>query len=131
VLGETVMRLRTFGIIKSVLQGGVVTPESIPPALLREMYVVGNRNGHSRAFLSLLRHAASWEEATTTYPHSEIPVRLIWGEKDWARPDERAHDRDLLPGVQVVTVDQGGHFLPLDRPDAVIEQIVAFAQGPA
>jgi hypothetical protein len=53
------MRLRTFSIISSVLQGGVA-PESIAPALLREVYAVGNRRGHYRAFLSLLRHTASW-----------------------------------------------------------------------
>src|SRR5262249_9677075 len=46
VLGETVMRLRTFGIIRAVLLGGVVTPASLSPALLRELYVVGNRRGH-------------------------------------------------------------------------------------
>jgi pimeloyl-ACP methyl ester carboxylesterase len=130
VLGETVMRLRTFSIIRSVLQGGVVTPASIPPALLRELYLVGNRRGHSRAFLSLLRHAASWEDATTMYKASEIPIRLIWGEQDWSSPNEREHHRTLLPGVQMVTVARGGHFLPLDRPHAVIEQIRTFAQGP-
>ena len=54
-------------------------------------------------------------------------MRLLWGDKDWARPGEREHDRNLLAGAQVVTVEQGGHFLPLDRPDAVIEQIKTFA----
>jgi pimeloyl-ACP methyl ester carboxylesterase len=131
VMGETVMRLRTFSIIKAVLQGGVVTPESIPPALLREMYAVGNRKGHYRAFLSLLRHAASWQAATAAYRNGDVPVRLIWGGKDWARPGEREHDRGLLPHVQMVRVEHGGHFLPLDRPDAVIEQIITFAHRPA
>jgi len=54
-------------------------------------------------------------------------VSLIWGDKDWSRPDEREHDRDLIPGVQVVTVENGGHFLPLDRPKAVQELIIRFA----
>jgi pimeloyl-ACP methyl ester carboxylesterase len=129
ILGETVMRLRTFGVIRAVLQGGVATPASISPALLRELYMVGNRKGHYRAFLSLLRHAASWEYATTVYGNSDVPILLIWGDRDWASPTEREHDRKLLPGVQMVTVDRGGHFLPLDRPDAVIEQIRTFAQG--
>ena len=57
VIGETVMRLRNFIITKAVLQGGVVNPESIPPELLEEMYRVGNRTGHYRAFISLLRNA--------------------------------------------------------------------------
>jgi pimeloyl-ACP methyl ester carboxylesterase len=131
VLGETVMRLRTFSIIRNVLGGGVADPESISPALLQEMYAVGNRKGHYRAFLSLLHNAASWEAATAAYSNGDIPVRLIWGDKDWARPSERVHDRDLLQHVQMVTVEHGGHFLPLDRPEAVIDQIRTFALGPA
>src|SRR5262249_47214911 len=75
VIGETVMRLRNFIIMKVVLRGGVADPKSIPPALLQEIYEVGNRPGHYRAFLSLLRNAASWEVATKTYGNIDVPVR--------------------------------------------------------
>jgi pimeloyl-ACP methyl ester carboxylesterase len=119
VIGETVMRLRNFIIMKAVLQGGVADPKSIPPALLKEMYEVGNRPGHYRAFISLLRNAASWEAATKVYGNINVPVRLIWGDTDWAKPSEREQDDSLLAGAQMVTVENGGHFLPLDRPDAV------------
>ena len=129
VIGETVMRLRIFVILKAVLRGGVANPKSIPPALLQEIYKVGNRPGHYRAFISLLRNAASWEVATKTYGNINVPVRLVWGEKDWARPSEREHDRSLLSGVQMVTVENGGHFLSLDRPDAVIEQLKTVASS--
>jgi pimeloyl-ACP methyl ester carboxylesterase len=127
VIGETIMRLRNFIIMKAVLQGGVANPKSIPPELLKEMYEVGNRPGHYRAFISLLRNAASWEVATSAYGNINVPVRLLWGDKDWVRSSEREHDRSLLPGVQMVMVEQGGHFLPLDRPDAVIDQIKTLA----
>ena len=46
LFGETVMRLRNFIIMKAVLQGGVANPASIHPALLKEMYEVGNRHDH-------------------------------------------------------------------------------------
>jgi pimeloyl-ACP methyl ester carboxylesterase len=113
--------------MKAVLQGGVVNPQSIRPALMKEMYFVGNRRGHYRGFISLLRHAASWEEATKEYGNINIPVSLIWGDKDWSRLDEREHDRGLIPGGQVVTVENGGHFLPLDRPKELQELITRFA----
>ena len=52
---------------------------------------------------------------------------LVWGDKDWARAGERQHDRSLLAGVQTVTIENGGHFLPLDRPRELQEVIVRFA----
>lgn len=127
LVGETVMRLRNFMIMKAVLQGGVANPQSIPPALLKEMYEVGNRRGHYHAFISLLRDAASWEAATEVYGNINVPVRLIWGDKDWSRSSEREHDRSLIPGAQMQTIENGGHFLPLDRPQELNELIIRFA----
>jgi pimeloyl-ACP methyl ester carboxylesterase len=127
VVGETVMRLRNFLIMRVVLNGGVADAGSIPPALLKEMYLVGNRPGHYRGFLSLLRHAETWETATKDYGRIEVPVLLVWGDQDWARPSERDHDRTLIPGVQMTTLDCGGHFLALDRPGKLSELIIRFA----
>jgi pimeloyl-ACP methyl ester carboxylesterase len=127
-LGETVMRLRNFIIMKAVLRGGVADPTSIRPALMKEMYEVGNRRGHYRAFLSLLRNAASWEAATEIYRNINVPVCLVWGDKDWANSAERDHERKLLPGAQVTTIANGGHFLPLDRPRELHDLISRFAR---
>jgi pimeloyl-ACP methyl ester carboxylesterase len=131
LLGETVMRLRNFVIMKAVLQGGVANPESIRPALLKEMYLVGNRRGHYRAFISLLRNAASWEEATKIYGNIYVPVCLVWGDQDWSMPGERDRDRKLIPHAEVITVEGGGHFLPLDRPGEVQDLIIRFARDAA
>jgi pimeloyl-ACP methyl ester carboxylesterase len=127
VVGETVMRLRNFLIMKAVLNGGVADPESIPSALMKEMYLVGNRPGRYRAFLSLLRNAESWETATKDYGRIAIPVLLIWGDRDWAHMSEREHDRNLIPGVQMTPFERGGHFLPLDRPQELAQAIIRFA----
>ena len=130
VLGETVNRLRNFIIMKAVLRGGVADPKSIPAELMKDMYVVGNRRGHYRAFISLLRNAGSWEAATKDYHRINVPVLLIWGDRDWARPSEREHDHNLIPGVRTVSVKRGGHFLPLDRPDAVTRHLLEFPPIP-
>ena len=125
--GETVNRLRNFLIVSAVFRGGVADANAIPPALMKEMYEVGSRPGHYRAFISLLRNAASWEAAAKDYGRIAIPVLLIWGDRDWATPEEREHDRKLIPGVEMTTLDRGGHFLPLDRPQELTELIVRFA----
>lgn len=128
IIGETVMRLRNFLIMKAILNGGVADAQSIPPALLKEMYLVGNRPGHYRAFLSLLRNSASWEQATKDYGRIDIQVLLVWGAQDWARPSEREHDRTLIKDAEMTTLKRGGHFLPLDKPKEVRDLIVRFAR---
>lgn len=129
LIGETIMRLRNFIVMKAVLQGGVANSQSIPPDLLKEMYDVGNRWGHYRAFISLLRNAASWEAATKVYGAIKVPVLLVWGENDWARPAERENHHALIPGARMVTIENSGHFLPLDRPHPLIDEIKRFAAG--
>ena len=119
-IGETVNRLRNSLVMRAVMRGGVADPNSIPPALMEEMYLVGNRPGHYRAFLSLLRNAASWETAAKDYRRIEIPVLLIWGDQDWARTEEREHDRKLIPGVEMMTLDPRRTF-PAARPAAGID----------
>jgi pimeloyl-ACP methyl ester carboxylesterase len=127
VVGETFTRLRSFVIVKAILEGGVVNPTAIPIELSREMYSVGNRPGHYRAFLSLLRNSESWEKASKMYANINVPALLIWGDQDWSTPREREDDRGLVPGTQMATVQNGGHFLPLDCPREVQDLILGFA----
>jgi len=123
VVGDTVMRLRNYIIMKAVLAGGVSDPKSISPALMKEMYTVGNRRGHYRGFINLLRHSSSWEHARSEYGNINVPTFMIWGTEDWSRTEERRYDESLIPGVQSVTVETGGHFLPLDAPDDVVRHL--------
>jgi pimeloyl-ACP methyl ester carboxylesterase len=113
--------------MKTVMEGGVHDPRSIEPALMRELYRVGNRDGHYRAFISLMRNSPSWEHAAHDYPNIAVPVLLVWGEHDWALPGERRHDAELIPNVESITVADAGHFLPLDAPDELARLIRAFA----
>jgi pimeloyl-ACP methyl ester carboxylesterase len=78
--------------------------------------------------LSLLRNSASWETATKDYGRIDVPVLFIWGDRDWAKPAEREHDRNLIPGAETTTIAGGGHFLPLDRPQELVHAIVETAR---
>lgn len=63
VIGPTVMRLRQYSLFEKVMEGGVAHKNALPLTLLREMYEVGNRPGHYRAFMPLVAHWAEWETA--------------------------------------------------------------------
>jgi pimeloyl-ACP methyl ester carboxylesterase len=123
IVGDTVMRLRSYIIMKAVLSGGVSDPRSISSALMKEMYRVGNRRGHYRGFINLLRNSSSWERARSEYGNINVPTFMIWGAEDWSLPEERRYDESLVSGVRSVTVEPGGHFLPLDAPNEVVRHI--------
>ena len=128
VLGGTVTRLRQYPLVKAVLEGGLHRLESLPGPLAREMYQVGNRPGHYQAFMSLVHHWPTWEAVRERYRDIACPVLLLYGDHDWSRPDERAETARLIPGAEVRTVKNAGHFLSMDAPAETIEQVVEFVE---
>ena len=126
VIGGVVMRFRQYGVFKKIMEGGVVHKDALPPALVREMNEVGNRPHHYRAQMSLVRHWAGWEDARADYAKITVPVLLIYGEHDWSRPGEREANRRAIPRATMTILKDGGHFLSLDAPEAVIQLILRF-----
>lgn len=126
VLGGTVMRLRQYPIVKAIFDGGLHRVRSMPRALAREMYAVGNRPGHYSAFMSLVHHWPTWATVRERYGDIDRPVLLLYGDHDWSRPDERAETARLIPGAEVRTVKGAGHFLSFDAPTEAVEQVLEF-----
>jgi haloalkane dehalogenase len=54
----------------------------------------------------------------------DLPVTLIWGMRDPVfQPVFLDQWRELFPQARVVELDDAAHFVPEDRPDAVIEML--------
>lgn len=130
VLGATVTRLRLYPIVKRVLEGGVYRKGALPATLARELYRVGNRRGHYRALMSLVRHWDSWERARAEYSSIDVPTLLIYGDHDWSRVGERESDRQIIAGAELRIIKDAGHFLSLDAPQEVVQAVVGFANHP-
>ncbi len=128
VIGPTVMRLRNRLVEGRVLEGGVATPTALPPAFREEVFRVGERPGHYQAFLNLIRNMPLWRKTHAVYGRIQVPVLLVYGDRDWSRPAEREATRTEIAGARLVLVENGGHFLTLDRPEAVVEHLLAFAR---
>jgi pimeloyl-ACP methyl ester carboxylesterase len=123
VVGATFMRLRSPLVQRPIFRGGLNRKDSLPQALGREMYLVGNRRGHHQAFLALMRHSKGWEDARREYGAIDRPVLLLYGDHDWSRPDEREADARDIPGAQLRTVEGAGHFLSLDAPSEWVRAV--------
>jgi pimeloyl-ACP methyl ester carboxylesterase len=128
VLGDTVMRLRNPLVEGKVLDGAMANPNALPRAFREEMFAVGERPGHYRAFLNLIRHMPLWRKTHAVYGQVRLPVLLVYGDHDWSRDAERQATLQEIPGARLVMVKDGGHFLPMDQPDAVVKHIRDFTR---
>ena len=59
--------------------------------------------------------------------HVTIPVLILRGESSVAFPESSAsHALSLLPHGQLQTVANTTHFVPMERPDAVVQAVRRF-----
>jgi len=127
VLGETVMRFRNTMVEKIIMEGGVARPDALPKEFLQQVWDSGVRKGHYRGFINLIRNAAKWEQARHVYAQIDLPVVLVYGDKDWSRENERKRTLEDIQRAKLETVKNGGHFLSLDQPGEVIRLIKQYA----
>ena len=129
VLGEAFMRLRNADVEARILRGAVVNPSAINPGFADQANASGRRPEHYQAFLNLLRHAHLWDAAREHYGDIKVPVLVVYGERDWSRPDERRRTVAAIPNAKMETLPEGGHFLSLDQPKRLADLIASFAKS--
>lgn len=129
LVGEMLQRYRSYPLFRLVIRGSVHRSDSVPPRYLRAMDDVGNRPGHYRAFLSLVRHFPEWEDMRREYGDIDAPVLLLYGEQDWSRKDEREANRASIPGAELQEIPEAGHLLCLDAPEEWVRAVESFARG--
>jgi pimeloyl-ACP methyl ester carboxylesterase len=129
LLGEVFMRLRNADVEARILRGGVAHPSAITPGFADQANASGRRPGHYQAFLNLLRHAHLWDAAREHYGDIKVPVLVVYGDRDWSRPDERRRTVAAIPNARMETIAEGGHFLSLDQPKRLADLIASFTKA--
>ena len=115
--------------LRKGLEAGMVTEGRVTDELVDEWTRPFQDLGGRRAYLRAAR-ALNNRDLTTRSKHIdevETPTLILWGANDkfleprWA---ETLHHK--LRDSTVEIIDPGGHFLPIDRPEAVVEAITRF-----
>jgi pimeloyl-ACP methyl ester carboxylesterase len=112
-------------VTAAVLRGGFHDASRLPEALLDEFSRTGRRDGYRSVEFSVFKNWASWLDARQLYSKVKVPVTLIYGSDDWSRPDERDRNREAIPGSELFTINQAGHFTSLERPAEVAARILS------
>lgn len=106
------------GLLRRTLAGGFADPAR--RAALRDL-----PTRHTLA--AAVRDGHGWRGIVAQLGSVRAPTLLVWGERDAWCPLEYAEQlRRLLPVVQLKTISDAGHFLPLERPLELAEIIRAF-----
>ena len=115
--------------LREGLENGMVTADRVTDEVVDEWTRPFQDLGGRRAYLRAAR-ALNNRDLVSRSKHIEeleMPTLILWGANDafleprWAEVLQRKFRTST-----VEIIDPGGHFLPLDRPDAVVEAITRF-----
>lgn len=111
------------------LEAGLAVPGRMTDEILDEwVRPFADQNGR-RSYLRAARALNNRDLVSRSRHIEEIasPTLILWGAQDrfldaaWG-----AHLQRKIRGATLQVIDPGGHFLPLDRPEAVVEALLRF-----
>ncbi len=111
------------------LEAGIVTPGRVTDELVEEYVRPFADPPGRRAYLRAARALDNRDLTSRSKEIREIraPTLILWGANDQFQEIKWAeHLKQKLPHAVLQVVDPGGHFLPLDRPDAVAAALLQF-----
>lgn len=126
-VGPVIAGVEPKPALRRILQGGLGDRTALQPDYLDELLQVGSRPGYPAVARGVYQNLPSLIAARSRYPEIKAPIHLVYGEKDWSRPSDRAANKDLLPDAEYTLVPGAGHFIALERPDVLAGLVNAAA----
>ena len=120
VSGPIFARLENWLILRGVLRGGVADRHNLSNEFLAELRRSGRRRGYPTVARAIMRNLNGLRQARMRYTEVQVPVTLVYTERDWSRPVERAEVARLLTNVETINLPDAGHFSALERPTDMI-----------
>jgi pimeloyl-ACP methyl ester carboxylesterase len=120
VSGPIFARMENSLILRGVLWGGFADRHNLSKDFVAELRRSGRRRGYPTVGRAIMRNLSGLRQARTRYAEVDVPVTLVYTERDWSRPVERAEVARQLTNVETITLPDAGHFSALERPSDMI-----------
>jgi pimeloyl-ACP methyl ester carboxylesterase len=120
-IGSVVTRMENKPVLGTVLRGGLVAGDKLPPHYLAELRRAGRRRGYAGVARQVYGNVDSMIAARALYSRVSAPVTVIYGDHDWSYPPEREANLALLRGARSISLSSTGHFSALEQPHRVAE----------
>jgi|SRR5450830_83035 len=122
--GAIFAALENWLFLGIAMRGGLRNKSWMPNALLTEFNRAGRRKGYRYVERNVFTNWKSWGKARTLYSGVQAPVKLIYGDHDWSTLLERQRTAKELAGINIVTIENTGHFGFVDNPQKMIEIVL-------
>ena len=104
---------------KIILRGGFFDIKCLSNEYLNLLCSSIKKNGYTYHFRNVLKNYKSWTEAKKLYNKVNIPVKLIYGDNDWANKNNRNNTKDNFGLANYNIIKNCGHFSFLEKPNEV------------
>jgi len=111
-------------VMAAILRGGLGDKTALRDDYLEELLKVGRREGYPTVARAVYGNLPSLIAARSLYTSVTAPIEVIYGEHDWSRRSDREANKQLLPNAKFTEVPHAGHFIALERPDALAESLL-------
>jgi pimeloyl-ACP methyl ester carboxylesterase len=123
-LGAIIAENENWLFLGLVLRGGLRKKDWMPNALLNEFIRAGRRKGFSYVARNVFANWRSWGQARVLYSGVKASVKLIYGDHDWSTLKERQRTAKELGNVDIITIENTGHFAFVDNPQKLVDIIL-------
>lgn len=122
--GAIFAALENWLFLGLALKGGLKNKRWMPNALLSTFNRTGYRKGFRYVERNVFANWRSWDKARALYASVKAPVTLVYGDHDWSKISERQRTAKALGNINIITLENTGHFGFVDNPNKLLEVVL-------
>ncbi|WP_456437727.1 alpha/beta fold hydrolase [Psychroserpens sp.] len=130
IIGKALVRWFPGIAAQTTYIKGFYRDHSIPKEVRNEFSIDGKSEHTQNAFLSYFQNFHIGQTYFEQVAHNlQTPVLVVWGKYDRFINIKLAHEIiEILPNAELEIIDKSGHYVHMDKPDALVKAVTRFIE---